>query len=268
MPWPLSLIPGSRSATIEVGPVRTLIRPAGSRVACRVAGRDVWFESADARLAAAPEAIGSAFLAPALHAGRLLHVEAEVCGTWAAKLPALTAIFRDRWYPHAPGAFALATATVAPAAAGTAVCFSGGVDSLHTLLAGGHPIDTLVHALGYDVKLKERARCRSVERSVRAVAAETGTRAVVVRTNLRRHPLVRATPWLRSFSGAIAALGHLLGHEIGHLVTSSDGLGHPAPEISSGPDTDPLHGSAAVRVTYAWPHALRFDKLVRLAGEG
>lgn len=206
-------------------------------------------------------------LVPALHAGRLLRVESPVCAEWAARLATLTETFRDRWYPAAAGAFALPVVSDSPAAPGTAVCFSGGVDSFHTLLAGSRRIDTLVHALGYDVKLRERARCRAVERSVRAVAAEMGTRAVVIRTNLRRHPLVRAAPWLRSFAGAMAALGHLLRDEIGHLLTSSDGLGHAAAEISSGAEVDPLYGSAGLRITYAWPDVLRFDKLARLAAE-
>jgi hypothetical protein len=45
-------------------------------------------------------------------------------------------------------------------------------------------------AVGFDIKLLDANRRVLVERSVRAVAAEMGTRAVLIATNLRRHPVV------------------------------------------------------------------------------
>lgn len=217
-------------------------------------------------LAAAPEAFGSALLVPALRAGRLLRAGAA-CAEWTHHLPALTAAFRDLWYPDAPGAVALPQPEDRPPAAGTALCFSGGADSFHTLLAGGRRVDTLVLAIGYDVKLKERRRAAMVDRAVRMVATELGIKAVVVRTNLKRHPLLRATPWLRAFGGAIAGLGHLLRDHAGTLLTSSNGLGVTPPEVSSRPETDPLFGSARLSVVHVASRATRLEKLQLLAAE-
>lgn len=252
--------------TIEVAAPRRRDVAGESRIDAVVDGRRVWFSSSDATLTPAPEALGSALLVPALAAGRLLHA-GDACAQWAAHLPALTAAFRDLWYPDAPGAVALPHANDRQTAAGTALCFSGGADSFHSLLAGGHRVDTLVFAVGYDVKLRERHRAAMVERAVRLVAAEFGIRAVVIRTNLKRHPLVRATPWLRAFGGAIAALGHLLQDSVGTLLTSSDGLGSASPETSSHPETDPLFGSAALEVVHVAPTTTRLEKLRILAGE-
>jgi hypothetical protein len=168
-------------------------------VAARVAGRRIWFESADAPLAAAVEAFGTALLVPAMHAGRSLAMRQAACPVWVGNLAPLVAAFRDLWYLAAPAPRVAAGGDAPPAAAGTALCFSGGVDAFHALLAGGRPVDAVVFVAGYDVRLRDTARLVAVERLLRDVAAAHGARAVIVRTNLRRHPLVRATPWLREF---------------------------------------------------------------------
>jgi len=264
----LHLLPNLRpsSPTIVSAAPRRRDTARASRVDMLVDGRRVWFESADAALAPAPEAFGSALFVPAMRARRLLHA-GDCCAEWTSHLPSLTAAFRDLWYPDAPGAVALPRTDERPAAAGTALCFSGGADSFHTLLAGGHRVDTLVYAVGYDVKLRERHRAAMVDRAVRLVAAELGITPVVIRTNLKRHPLVRATPWLHAFGGAVAALGHLLRDSVGRLLVSSDGLGYASPEVSSRPDTDPLFGSSALGIVHAAPTTTRLEKLRVLATE-
>ena len=98
-----------------------------------------------------------------------------------------------------------------------ALCFSGGVDSFHTLLRGPRPLDLLVAAIGYDVKLDDAPRIAMLTRSVRAVAAELGIRAVFIATNLRRHAAFRAVEWGCLHGGALAALGHLLSNQVGRL---------------------------------------------------
>lgn len=254
------------SPTVTVGAPRRRDVAGGSRIDALVGGRRVWFTSDDAKLAPAAEAFGSALLVPALRARRFLHA-GDACAEWVSNLPALTAAFRGLWYPDAPGAAALPHAHVRPPAAGTALCFSGGADSFHTLLAGGQRVDTLVYAVGYDVKLRERHRAAMVDRAVRLVAAEMGIRPVVIRTNVKRHPLVRATPWLHAFGGAVAALGHLLRDDVGTLVMSSNGLASTPPDVSSRPETDPLFGSASLRIVHAAPTTTRLEKLRFLAGE-
>lgn len=267
MPWSPSILHRPVSRTIHVPPPTRGTGRGPSRVAAVVDRRPIWFESADARLAPAAEAFGSALLVPALHARRFLWVEGDVCAAWAAGLPRLVETFADAWSLDAFGVAAMPRPCDAPRAAGTALCFSGGVDSFHTLFAWDHAADTLVYAVGYDVKLRERRRAADVTHTVRAVAAEHGSRAVIIRTNLRRHPLLRATPWARGFGGGMAALGHLLRDTVGRLVTSSDGLGAIHPETGSRPDTDPLFGSAAVDVVHAAPETTRLEKLRLLGAE-
>jgi len=285
---------------IDVAEPRVAFWGRRSRVAAAVDGRGVWFESADLPLAAASEAFGAALLVPALHAGRPLRLAGRVDDLWAANLARLTDEFRQLWYADAPRPIAVPgpvaagilpvesgghdSRRYAPAAAAhdlrpappagsprvhepTALCFSGGVDAFHTLLAADQQIDTLVYVIGYDVSHRDRRRAASVTALLRTVAAETGRRSVVVTTNLRRHPLLKATPWLRAFGGPLAAVGHLLGPATGRILLSSDGLGFEHPEVGSRPSTDPLHTSARLTVEHVAHNVTRLDKIARLAAE-
>ena len=242
------------------------------RVSAVVDGRRVWYESTDVRLADASEAFGAALIVPALHAGRPLRLAGPVCDEWTMNLARLSDEFRRLWYPAAPRPLTVpagdrrATAAIAQSRS-TALCFTGGVDAFHTLLASEHAIERLVYAVGYDVPLHRRRRAAVVAAMVRVVAAETGREAAVITTNLRRHPLLKATPWLRAFGGPLAAIGHLLGPAIGRILLASDGLGFEHQEVGSRPSTDSLHGSATLAVEHVAHAVTRLDKIRRIAAE-
>ena len=240
----------------------------GGSAAATVAGRRVWFESGDVPLAGASEAFGSAFLVPAMHARRQLHLPAGGCATWTANISRVAETFRSLWYPEAPPPLCIANRQPTPAATTTtSLCFTGGVDAFHTLLGNKQRIDRLIYVVGYDVKLRHRRRAADVSRMIRAIAAEVGTASVILRTNLRQHPLMRATPWVRSFGGALAAIGHLVADAAGTLIISGDGLGYEHPEVGSRPGTDHLFGSETTSIEHHAPTVTRLEKISRIAGE-
>jgi len=287
------------SRPIDVAVPRLTLWCGAHRISTTVDGRALWFESFDLPLAAVSEAFGAALLVPALHAGRPLRLAGPVCETWGANLARLTDAYRDLWYPEAPRPLVVPAArrgagekpavifsagdhtaprweatsrgadfnAATPAASATALCFSGGVDAFHSLLAGGHRVDTLVSVVGYDMSLRDRSRAAALRSLVRDVAAATGSRGIVLGTNLRRHPLMKATPWLRAFSGPLAAVGHLLGPTARRMLISSDGLGFEHPEVGARPSTDPLHGSASLAVEHVAFHVTRLEKIRAIAGE-
>ena len=263
--WPLFMT--GDAGSVHVGPLVRRAHASRECVAARVAGRRIWFESADAPLAAAAEVLGTALLVPAMHAGRSLVMRQAACPVWVGNLAPLAAAFRELWYPAAPAPRVTVRGEAPPAAAGTALCFSGGVDAFHALRAGGRPVDTLVYVAGYDVRLRDTSRLVAVERLLRDVAAAHGARAVVVRTNLRRHPLVRATPWLREFGAALAAVGHALSPTVSRLLIASDGLGFEHPEVGARPGTDPLLGSRSLTVEHVAPDVTRLEKLRAIGGD-
>ncbi len=239
----------------------------GSNVSANVGGRRIWFESGDVELAAAPEAFGSAVLIPALHAPRPLVIVPEVCAVWARNIRELIPLVSS-WWGYQPLPLHLAeTAPPAVPRTGTALCFSGGVDSFHTLLRGPAPVDVLICAIGYDVKLRDVNRRNRLERSIRSVAAETGKRAVVVATNLRRHRVFRAAPWEHTHGGALAALGHVLSPLAGHLeISASYPLADPQPWGSRW-DVDPRFSSTRLVIDHVGAEFWRTEKLQQIAHE-
>ena len=68
--WPLFMT--GDAGPVHVGPAVQRVQASRESVAARVAGRRIWFESADASLAAAAEVFGTALLVSAMPAGRSL----------------------------------------------------------------------------------------------------------------------------------------------------------------------------------------------------
>jgi hypothetical protein len=169
----------------------------------------------------------------------------------------------DWWgYPAAGPQVRAAPRRRRPRAA-TALCFSGGVDSFHSLLTG--PSDALVYVLGYDVALGDEARAAAVEHLVRDVAARTGRDAVIVRTNLREHPSF-GVGWERAHGGALAGVGHLLDDHVGLLRLSATFSQMEIRPWGSHPALDPLWSSARLRIDHAGLEIRRIHKLTRIAG--
>lgn len=231
-------------------------------------GVDVWFESSDLSLGESGEAVASAFLIPALAAGRRLELTTPVCPVWNANMPALLNLV-GRWWDYSPMLPSCDTRAVASApvvARPSALCFSGGVDSFFSLLRGPQP-EYLVAVHGFDVPLAETERMAAVQASVGAVAAGFGTRAAIVRTNLRTHPAFGAAPWERTHGGGLAAIGHLLGDEIGTLVISSSCAYSNSVPWGSHWLLDPLWASERLAVVHFGATHRRGAKLREISGE-
>ncbi len=281
------------SSPVGIGPLRVESVGATRRIAADVAGTPVWIESSDAELRPAPEAFASAFLLPALHAGRALTISDPVDPLWLEHVGRLPPIFRRWWrYPiravnatttrgaHATTTGAAHATTTGAARATTtpsspaneprgarALFFSGGVDSFYSLLRGGTDLDFLVAIHGFDVALDDRPRLEAVTSLVRNVAAERGLRPIVVRTNLRSHPLVAAPAWERAHGGVLAAIGHALGGEVSEVLISSSIATDREYPWGSHWKSDPLYSSASRRFRQVGMERRRIQKLREIAAE-
>lgn len=242
--------------------------PGGQRVSAIVEGAPVWFESSDAPLRPSAEGLATAFLIPALYHKAALHIDAPVDRRWMRNIDKLLPIFHEWWgYPLRNPVRATITDAPARPAAGAAACFTGGVDSFHTLLRSPHPIDTLLFIQGFDIALDDGVRMAAFEKSLRIVAAATGKHVVVVRTNLREHVVFGTVDWRDSHGTAIAAIGHLLGGLIGKLLIPSTYHKSDAAPWGSHWQTDPLLSSAAVEVIHDGADASRLGKTRSIADE-
>lgn len=238
-----------------------------SRVSAMVDGSEVWFESPDADLTPTGEAFGTAFLIPALHNGATLTFEHPTDAKWFEGARALIDVVADWWdlptcQPKGP------TAAARPTAAGTGLCFTAGVDSFFSLLRSGQNIDTLVHIQGFDIPLRDTDRLRSAEHDARAVADALNLRCVVVRSNLREHPMYLPIPWDKTHGGAIIGVGHLLTNILGRLVISSSVHWSAARQhLGSNDDIDRKWASTALEVIHAGHEWWRFQKVQQIAHE-
>jgi hypothetical protein len=258
---------------LPVSAIRSSDQGGVSRVSAVVDGSEVWFESADVPLRPSSEAFVSAFLIPAAIQERRLVVAQPVATDFAANLPRVLGVIEGWWKyanllpkidttaPPPPRPAAGEGASVRP---GAALCFSGGVDSFFSLFAAGRAVDVLVFVHGFDVKHDDVERAAAIYEHLEGLAREVGIRSVVIRTNLRTHPSFRATRWIRTYGGALAAIGHLLSDEWGTLlVSSSYSFSDPRPSGSHW-ELDPLWSGAGLVVDHVGAESSRTDKLAAL----
>ncbi len=250
--------------------VKLLVEGQGEddRVWLDLDGRRIWFSSPDVELVPAPEALASLLLFPALRFRRSLRLDAPLDRTWLQNAARLREIYHRWWRTPLDMPLQGAGEIDAPAPASDAACFfSGGVDSFHAVLRPSLPLQALVFVHGFDIDIDDRARADAFEPVFRRVAAERGLRAVLVRTNLRRHPFLRALSWRYVHGAAMAAVAHLLGGAFGKLCIASS-IRQEEDEIwGSHWLTDPLWSSHRVRIVHHAADIHRNQKLLQIARE-
>jgi hypothetical protein len=261
-------------ADILVLDLRTVERDGISRASAQVDGHELFFESADARLAASPEAFASALLNLAAGSGRRLVLDRPLDPRWKRNVGRVLQVWADWWGTPAALGDVLAAPRrprrprfLRPPASGVGLCFSLGVDSFFTLMRSGRRIDSLVFAEGFDMPLGDRRRIEAAEASTRAVARSVSARPIFIRTNLRDHPACMDLNWPRAHGGALAALGHLCDADVRSLLISSS-----KPAVADGPwgshfRTDSGWSGARLSVEHFGERYRRWDKLLQVADE-
>ena len=239
------------------------------RVEATVDGRSVFFESSDAVPAPSVEAFAGPFVLAALDTGAVLRLEETPSETWLRNARALVDLYCRWWGYTGPDPLRLADSRpdAGPPRPEGGQCFSAGIDSFYTLRSSPHRRDVLVAIHGFDIALSDDRRMEAFARSLRTIADATGRRAIVLRTSLRRHPLVRRLSWDREHGSVLAAAGHALADTIGSLVIpASWGTGWPA-GWGSHWDSDPLWSSDRLRVIHDDASLERWDKVPSLADD-
>lgn len=248
-----------------------------SRIVANVDGQPLWFESEDALLAPEPEAWGSALVAASALTGRPLVMETPLCPVWRANVERALGLL-DSWGKSAaqPDSLALLrtrdTASTVPGVlregtTGSAVCFTGGVDSFHALLQHREHLLALVFVHGFDITLADRARVAAWEPHLRAVAAALGVKAIVLRTNLREHRTLRRLDWVMLHGAALASVGHALAGTVNELLIAASFNVHNMAPWGSHPELDPCWSSAHLRIRHTGEALWRREKLAQIAHE-
>ncbi len=259
-------------AGCHISAVRSSRDPA--RVSAAVCGSPVWFESADAGMYATPEAFATTFFIPALHHRIRLRVEEPLDPRWLANTRELLPIYASWWsypedYPLVTSSRARPPAETSPRTQGVlGQCFTGGIDSFYSLLRGTHEAESLIFAHGYDIALDDAKRFRHFDKSLRSVAHELALEAIVVRTNVREHPVFCSVSWERTHGAALAAVGLVLSDHLGGLVIPSSYIHENEIPWGSHWDTDPLWSiPGRLEIIHDDASVHRRDKIIELTRE-
>lgn len=193
-------------------------------------GEELWVRAPGHRLHDVPEAWGTMLAIPAARTGSAIRLSRPVDPTWLTGARANVARMAGWWggVPdlHLETAPPSRWARIARAfdldrpvpARGRALCFTGGVDSFFSLLAGDHRPTHLLFVHGYDLALEDTERREAASRSIRSVAEARGLVAIEVETNLRHHHCFTPASWEHTHGAALVTIALLLSAEIGRLV--------------------------------------------------
>ena len=251
--------------TIDIRAIRQFRSDSFLRVEATVAGDLVWFETGDADVRPFPEAFISAFLLPAMFRGAPLLIEGEISPPWRANLAGLMKIFESWWgYPSIPILSAHRQRTCPRTTGKTALFFTGGVDSFYSLLKGDMKVDYLVYVHGFDIPLLDQRRFELLKRSLDVIAAQTQTRLMVIRSNLREHPLFTSINWEKTHGGALASIAHIL-EEVKTFIVSSSYPNTCDKPFGSHFKTDPLWATDDFSIRYMGGEYWRWQKLAMIA---
>ena len=255
----------ARQKTITVGIPRVEKLNGISRVTADVDETPLWFESADIELSASPEAFASALLFSSVHRRRTLVSQAPLSDVWIDNAALTMAAWRE-WWSYSPlPPIAERRPDSAASNPGSALMFSAGVDSYHSLLYGSNP-DLLVSVHGFDIPLCDSPRMETLRLALHETASARGIRPIVIRTNLREHPSGgRPILWERSHGGALAGIGHLLSEQIGRLIISASWFRPDEQPWGSHTRTDPLFSTNGLLVDHYGIDVPREEKVEAVA---
>jgi len=262
-------VPDAPGGCWECSPLLRTGKGGVQRVSASVEGREIWFEAEGAELLPLPEVLATLLLIPALHFGARVRIDAALDEAWLTNTTRLLPILARWWdYPQVhPIDCAGRAAPSGPRSARTGLCFTGGADSFHSLLRGPSQPDCLVYVHGFDVSLRDRRRSDAIEGSLREVARVCGKELLLVRSNLRQHPIYAAINWERTHGAALVAVGQLLCAAIGRIVVPSSWSYQDDIPWGSTWETDPLWSTSRLDVVHDDATWRRRDKVPQIAAE-
>lgn len=224
---------------------------ARNRVSARVDGTTLWFESnGETHLPYASDLFLLATLLPAMAQAQPIKMDNSfsVSRTLLANLASFQDIF-TQWYPHL-NKVALDTPLRdddnSPKPVSSGCLFSGGVDSLYTLMQNEQEVDSLLLCIGMDLQLEEQQRIHDTQLRMSQLAKQLGKTLITITTNIRHvFPTLEST---YAHAAIFAGLGLAVGLKRLYIPAS-----HTLLELfpwGSHPLTDPLLSNGTTEVIH------------------
>ena len=249
------------AVTFVIGAPELTRTPHGAwRLETPVNGRRFFIES-DAPLAATADAALCMMLLPAARAKAALRIDADVDRRLYEAVPSLQAIARRYW--NFAGGPVTARGLVDRRPQGSsAMFFSGGVDSFHTLRRRRDEVERLVFLRGFDIGLDDSERFAKARAWIGEVGGALGIPTVIVRSDLRQHSDFRRLKWSAAHGAAMAAIAHALAPVASRFYFAS---GDMRENWGSTPELDVLWSSSAVDFVNDGAESRRLDKVRAIA---
>lgn len=203
-------------------------------------------------------------LVPAMTTGRdlLLPDDVPVGESFLHSITELQEIF-VRWFPGLrPVTIHADRVEPRVGASGRFAGYSGGVDSSYTVLRTAAELDGVVLIDGIEFRDANEALMRSVAGRLAKPLAERGLALHTVVTNTKAVGRALGGDWSEFIGGALASVPHALGVEE-YWIAGSNSWENLRP-YGTHPFTDPLYGSANVRIHHHGGEARRIDKIAAL----
>ncbi len=195
-----------------------------------------------------------------------LQIDAPVSATLLANLPAIQDIYQC-WLPDARRVAVRAAEVIdhstqsAGATRDSASFFSGGVDSLFTLVKNRETLTHMILVHGFDVALCEETYFQALQARAGKVAGAFGKRLIAVRTNVRDFYGQSHDSWALYYGAVLAAISLCLS---GSLSTVLIGSGYSLDDLvphGSHPLLDPLWSTGTLRVVHDGAETTRMWKV-------
>jgi len=238
------------------------------RVSAIVDGEPLWFESNDHPLRIAPEGFAGLLLVPAMTKRRNLVFDNSLCPSWLENARNIIDI-QSGWWGWQPVTITSSTSEHPEHYKGnkTTLCFSGGVDSFHSITTYPDPIDYIVTVHGYDVRINDTTGGEHTLNNVRQIADEYKVKPISIRTNMREHHIA-GKRYRYSFEGALAAIGYLVDEVSTHIISSDysrDAIQRYNVKTGSHWQTAPLRSSSDITIVHYGEDYTRDEKLRQIA---
>lgn len=242
---------------------------ADSAISILVGDEKVVFAVSGASITLNGEAAASAVAVLAMKIDASIVLDRPVSTKYLHGLHHIGAIFHQ-WFGFSPVSVASESSTLLTIekTSGTRVgsFFSGGADSLYTLLMHLDEITDLILVIGMDIPMADTKQAEVTEHAARMVAEQFGKNLVVIRTNLRASIERASIDWGTQAHGSVmASVGHLLSSEFCKIYIASSHTYQGLFPWGSHPVLDHHWGSERLAFVHDGCDATRVQKIKRIS---
>jgi hypothetical protein len=228
--------------------------------------------------------LGDPFLAgllvPCMWSGEELRIEGPVSRRLLESVPRIQELLGG-WYPELGRITVTASEVTGAADSGprpsTGAFFSGGVDSVYTLVKHRSSVDRLILVHGFENPVDDHRRLEVTRQAILPTVEMLDTRLLIAHTNLRRRadPMttVSGREYPRSFFGflyqgsILAAVGLCLQQNLGRILVPASFTHRTMQPYGSHPSLDPLWSTERTEFVHDGCEASRLEKVERIVRE-